>query len=99
MNYYKLKKDTKDKEFFYNHSGYFNFGDEILVLRDKQYATKDCAGVALVNRTGQKLHGYMSEEEKIIYPLYLNKSIREYKPEEMFKDFPELEYFVWTKLQ
>lgn len=40
MNYYKLKKDTKDKEFFYDHSGYFNFWDKVLILRDKRYATK-----------------------------------------------------------
>lgn len=40
----------------------------------------------------------ISEEERIIYPLYLNKSIREHKPEEMFKDFPELEDFVLNKI-
>ena len=94
MNYYKLQKIQKDKQFFYDHSGYFNFWDEVLILRDKQYATKDSAGLVLVNRTNREFHGCMSEEEKIIYPLYLNKSIREHKPEEMFKDFPELEDLV-----
>lgn len=44
MNYYKLKKDTKDKQFFYEHSGYFNFWNEVLILRDKRYVTKDGAG-------------------------------------------------------
>ena len=99
MNYYKLQKTQKDKQFFYEHSGYFNFWDVILILRDKRYATKDCVGLVLVNRTNQEFHGCISEEEKIIYPLYLNKSIREHKPEEMFKDFPELEDFVQINLQ
>lgn len=45
MNYYKLKKMQKDKQFFYDHSGYFNFWDEVLILRDKSYATKDSAGL------------------------------------------------------
>lgn len=94
MNYYKLKKNTKDKQFFYEHSGYFNFWNEVLILRDKRYVTKDGAGLVLVNRTNREFHGCMSEEEKIIYPLYLNKAIREHKPEEMFEDFPELESFV-----
>lgn len=98
MNYYKLKKDTKDKEFFYDHSGYFNFWDEVLILRDKRYTTKDSVGLVLVNRTDREFHGCISEEERIIYPLYLNKSIREHKPEEMFKDFPELENFVLNKI-
>lgn len=44
----------------------------------------------------REFHGYMSEEEKIIYPLHLNKAIREHKPEEMFEDFPELESFVYN---
>ncbi len=90
MNYYKLKKDIKCKEFFHDHSGYFNFWDDILILRDKRFGS----GLVLVNRTDQEPHCCLSEEEKIIYPLYINKSIREHKPEEMFKDFPELEDFV-----
>ena len=97
MSYYILKKDKKDKEFFYDHSGYFNFWDEVLILRDKRYTTKDTAGLVLVNRTAREFHGCMSEE-RIIYPLYLNKSIREHKPEKMFKDFQELEDFVLNKI-
>lgn len=67
MNYYKLKKDKKDKEFFYDHSGYFNFWDKLLILRDKQYATKECAGLLLINRTQQDYHNRISEKSKIIY--------------------------------
>lgn len=99
MNYYKLKKMQKDKQFFYDHSGYFNFWDEVLILRDKSYATKDSAGLVLVNRTNHEFNGRISEEEKIIYSLYLNKAIRAHKPRKMFKDFPELEDFVWIESQ
>ena len=51
-------------------------------------------GLGLVTRTNHEFNGRISEEEKIIYSLYLNKAIRAHKPRKMFKDFPELEDFV-----
>ncbi len=93
LAYYKLDKTKESKEFFFNNDGYFNFWNKLLVVRIKKYSNNDCAALVLVNKTGKKTNGdikKLTEEGIIEYRHQLESSIKELKPKEMFKDFPEL---------
>ena len=89
--YYKLEKTQECKKFFFCHSGYFNFWDELLIMRLKEYSSENHAGIVLVNRTGRHFHGEITNNAKVMYNLSFSRSIEKHKPEQMFIDFPELE--------
>ena len=89
LPYYVIEKTEEDKQFFYSHEGYFNFWNEHLIMNIKEGHNK--IFTVLVNRPNKKFHkAKMSEDYKVAADSYIAKSICERKPEEMFKDFPEL---------
>ena len=90
LPYYKLQKIEKDKNFFYDHSGYFNFWDEYLLLRDKNYSDDNNVAVVLVNRINKKFRVIKKLKNKKVYFNYVMDSYKYHKPKEMFEDFPEL---------
>lgn len=91
LPYFRLKKTQEDKDFFFAHSGFFNFWDELLIVRNKSYSPFGFAGCVLVDRGDRKFTGVeMTVNEKIMYGTIIDNSIRTRKPEEMFVDFPEL---------
>jgi len=91
LPYYKIDKTEEGKQFFFNNIGYFNFWDEFLIMHvGLEYDTH----TVLVNRPNRKFsNSEQTEDYKIKRNLYLKKSIRQRKPEEMFVDFPELKKF------
>ena len=102
LPYYKIEKTNEGKDFFYSHIGYFNFWDEYLILHTKESEGKIFK--VLVNRGNYKFKGVEStEEQKNSFKRAVVASVYFQKPEEMFKDFPELmsnftESIVWTGL-
>lgn len=91
LPYYVLKKTEEDKEFYFSHKGFFNFFDKYLIL-NLGYDNH----LVLVNRTGRKFHGKASAEEMMVYELVVDIHVEARLPEEMFKDFPELDRrMIW----
>lgn len=87
--YYVLKKTKEDEEFFFSHKGFYNFWDEFLIL-NLGYNNH----LALVNRPKRKFHGEYVKEEASGFREVINKHIESHSPEEMFRDFPELNKYT-----
>lgn len=102
LPYYKIEKTNEGKEFFFSHIGYFNFWDEYLILHTTESEGKIFK--VLVNRGNHKFKGgEMTEEQDKSFKRAVVASVYFQKPEEMFKDFPELmsnftEFVLWTGL-
>lgn len=90
MNYYRLEKKEEDRKFFYANSGYFNFWDELLILRDKNCSSDNNVGCVLVNRTNKVFDGEYTSNSWNVYIDHITNSIIRHVPKEMFDDFPEL---------
>ena len=89
LPYYKIDRTEEGKQFFFSHYGYFNFWDEYLILNIKEGHNEIFS--VLVNRTGRTFSNPQpTKYYNIIKYLYITCSVRQRKPEEMFKDFPEL---------
>lgn len=87
QSYYKLQRTQEDREFYHSHIGYFNLWDEYLIL----YLGFDSARI-IVNRPKTQFPKVaVTAEQNEILTTSLIEHCRERKPEEMFKDFPELE--------
>ena len=70
--------------------GFFNFWDMYLILKkDNVKGIYSC----LVKRDDREFHGQMTEEQKLSMVGSIANSVYFKKPEEMFKDFPEMEKF------
>lgn len=94
LPYYRLNKTQEDKKFFYENTGYFNFWDKILILRDKKCVNDNIVGVVLINRTDYKFKSKLSSNpHKDVYESHIAESLSLRKPEDMFTDFPELLQF------
>lgn len=91
LPYYKIEKTEEGKEFFYTHRGYFNFWDEYLIMNIDEGNNK--VFLVLVNRTGRKFSGKLTDNYKAAVISHITDSIQERKPEEMFIDFPELQNY------
>lgn len=92
LPYYKIERTEEGKQFFYAHRGYFNFWDEYLIMNIDEGHNK--AFSVLVNRTGRKFNGTKTDNYyRIAEASHFKESIQARKPEEMFKDFPELEKY------
>lgn len=87
LPYYKIQKTEEDKRFYFSHEGYFNFWDEFLICNLNK------ANWVIVNRVGRKFdRAIVTEEQRLSFNIVFKQSVREKIPEEMFTDFPELEY-------
>ena len=99
LPYYKIEKTKEGKEFFFSHIGYFNFWDEYLIVHTRE--SKGKIFHVLVNRPKTKFNGATVDNEhkkcaEISAISAIADSVCLVKPEEMFKDFPELvEYNEW----
>ena len=91
LPYYKIEKTEEGKEFFYTHRGYFNFWDEYLIMNIDEGNNK--VFLVLVNRTGRKFSGKLTDEYKVAATSHIKESVQERKPEAMFADFPELQNY------
>ena len=96
LPYYKIEKTDEGQKFFYSNLGYFNFWDEYLIAN-----TSTSNGEifwVIVNRTGRKFgNANPSNEQYLDVRNELANSVYLRKPEEMFKDFPELKDFESLK--
>lgn len=96
LPYYKIEKTDEGKNFFYSNLGYFNFWDEYLIAN-----TGTSNGEifwVIVNRTGRKFNGVTTnKEQELDIRNELANSVYLRKPEEMFKDFPELKNYDYLK--
>lgn len=89
LPYYRIDKTEDGKRFFFTHIGYFNFWNEYLILKTNMSMNETFHMV--VNRTEKKFERKeITEEQKIAASIAFNTSLYYEKPEEMFKDFPEL---------
>lgn len=88
LPYYKIEKTEENKQFFYTNRGYFNFWDEYLIMNIDEGNNK--VFLVLVNRTGFKFSGKLTDGYKAAAISHITDSVQEKKPEEMFVDFPEL---------
>lgn len=96
LPYYKIERTNKGKEFFYSHIGYFNFWNEYLIANTE--GSKAKIFHLLVNRTGMKFSNpTTTEEQEECIKNAIADSVCIRKPEDMFKDFPELEKYNWLK--
>lgn len=86
LPYYRLQKTQEDKEFFFSHKGYFNFWGKYLMLNLGYNTFRP-----IVNRPNTRFHGVATKEQEKNFNSSITEHCREHKPEEMFKDFPELE--------
>ena len=87
LPYYKIKKTKEDEIFYFSHEGYFNFWDEFLIWNLNK------VNWVIVNRVGRKFGKVIvTKEQRLSFNTVFEKSVREKIPEEMFTDFPELEY-------
>lgn len=94
LPYYKIEKSEEGKRFFYSHLGYFNFWDEYLIVNTEKGKGKMFS--VLVNRTGRKFSNTLVRKRyKECVRSTLADSVCFRKPEEMFKDFPELQDYNW----
>lgn len=88
LPYYILKKTEECKLFFYKTSeGYFNFWNEILIMK-----TKRCndAYLVLIDREKRKFKVNMEDVPIGEMMVEYQKSIICKEPKQMFEDFPEL---------
>ena len=60
--YYRIKKTEEGKQFFFANRGYFNFGDEYLIMNIDEGHNKVFS--VLVNRTGRKFSGKETRKYK-----------------------------------
>ena len=91
LPYYKIEQTEEGKQFFFAHRGYFNFWDEYLIMNIDEGNNK--VFTVLVNRTGRKFSKVeLTNEYKDAVALHIADSIQERKPEEMFNDFPEIDF-------
>ena len=97
LPYYKIEKTEEGRQFFYAHEGYFNFWNEYLIMNIKEGNNK--VFTVLVNRPNRKFKNVkiITKCYKIAQNMYITKSVRSKKPEEMFIDFPELKKFDFLK--
>ena len=87
LPYYKIQKIEEDERFYFSHEGYFNFWDEFLICNLNK------VNWVIVNRVGRKFGKVIvTKEQRLSFNTVFEKSVREKIPEEMFTDFPELEY-------
>ena len=92
LPYYKIERTIEGKEFFHSHIGYFNFWDDLLILK-----TKESKGlyVVLIDR-GNYREKYnwgkhrANNKQKSSFCNAIATSVYYKKPEEMYEDFPEL---------
>lgn len=89
LPYYVLKKTEEDRLFFHSHKGFYNFFDEYLIL-NLGYNNH----LVLVNRLKRKFHGEYVKEEASGFREVINKHIESHSPEEMFRDFPEINKYT-----
>lgn len=98
LQYYKIEKTEEGKKFFCAHRGYFNFWDEYLIMNINEGNNKVFS--VLVNRTGRKFSGAkLTDDYKTAATSYITESVQERKPEEMFEDFPELDFTYGKNLK
>lgn len=91
LPYYKIEQTEEGKQFFFAHRGYFNFWNEYLIMNIDEGNNK--VFLVLVNRTGRKFSKVeLTNEYKDAVALHIADSIQERKPEEMFNDFPEIDF-------
>lgn len=97
LPYYKIEKTKEGKEFFFSNIGYFNFWDEYLIANTNTSNRK--LFWVIVNRPGTKFGDKTdpTDEQKLDIKNSLANSIYLHKPEEMFRDFPELENYEYLK--
>ena len=98
MPYYKIEKTREGADFFYTNLGYFNFWDTYLIANTEESNGK--VFHVLVNRSGEKFSGKTkaNKNQRKCIVNHIANSVCLMKPEEMFKDFPELlEKYSWTK--
>lgn len=97
MPYYKIEKTREGVDFFYANLGYFNFWDTYLIANTEESNGK--VFYVLVNRSGEKFNNTRANEnQRKCIVNHIADSVCLMKPEEMFKDFPELlEKYSWTK--
>lgn len=92
LPYYKLEKTKESRDFFFSHIGYFNFWDDLLILRTKENAD---VSLVLVDRGDyRKKYGWgnhrANDKQKSSFVNAIAASVYYKKPEEMFEDFPEM---------
>ena len=92
LPYNKLEKTKESRDFFFSHIGYFNFWDDLLILRTKEDAD---VFLVLVDRGDyRKKYEWGShranDKQKSSFVNAIATSVYYKKPEEMFEDFPEL---------
>lgn len=88
LPYYVLEKTEECRRFFHKTSeGYFNFWNEILIMK-----TKSCNDtyLVLVNRGDRKYIGKIEGTPMGEMMIEYQKSIIYRQPKQMFIDFPEL---------
>lgn len=88
LPYYVLEKTEECRQFFHKASeGYFNFWDEVLIMK-----IKGCNGtyLILVNRGDRKCTGKIEDMPIGEVMIEYQKSTIYRKPKQMFIDFPEL---------
>ena len=92
LPYYKIECTEEGRQFFYANRGYFNFWDEYLILNIDEGRNK--IFTVMVNRTGIMFSGEKTNRKYRFAKIsHITDSVQERKPEEMFKDFPELEKY------
>ena len=97
LPYYKIEKTEEGRQFFFAHRGCFNFWDEYLIMNIDEGNNK--VFTVLVNRTGRKfIGGKATKKYNKAKMRYITASVQERKPEEMFKDFPELKNYDYLKM-
>lgn len=89
-SYYRLEKTEECKQFFFDNDGYFNFWDQVLILRIREENFGNTAGCILVNRGNFKFSGEVCKNEKEVYYKEFDMSLKTLEPEQMYRDFPEL---------
>ena len=96
LPYYKIERTKEGKEFFYSHIGYFNFWDDLLILK-----TEESNGlyIVLVDRGNYKERYKFgkykaNDKQKSSFCNAIATSVYYKKPEEMFDDFPEMNELI-----
>lgn len=88
LPYYVLEKTDECKLFFRSHKGFFNFWNQYLILN----AGYTDVFLVMVNRPKRKFCGDMTREQEGHFKTIMREHLEAHLPEEMFRDFPELEF-------
>lgn len=88
LPYYVLEKTEECRLFFHSHKGFFNFWNQYLILN----AGFDDVFRVIVNRPKRKFHGGTTRKQEKIFKTITGEHLEAHLPEEMFIDFPELEF-------